>query len=49
MQVGIAPISIGWVIAILVLLLVVVFAVVGEVDGKIILGLIGGLALARLL
>ena len=42
-------ITIGWLIALFILLLVAVFLVVGLPDPKVVLFLIGGLALARLL
>ncbi len=43
-------ITIGWLIALLVLILVIVFLVIGgPTDPKIILFLIGGVALARLI
>lgn len=48
MQVGIAPVTIGFVIAIIVLVIDVVFMALGTVDFKI-GGLIAGLAIARLL
>jgi hypothetical protein len=41
-------ITVGWIIALLVLLLCIVFAVVGQLD-YLHAGLIGGVALARLL
>jgi hypothetical protein len=44
----IAPISIGWLIAILVLLIDVVFLATGQIELKVGL-LVGGLAIARLL
>lgn len=44
---GIAPISIGWLLAILILVLVIVFYATGQLDAKLAL-LIGGLAVARL-
>lgn len=42
------PITIGWVIALIVLLLVIIFAVLNTVP-LIVAALIGGVALARLL
>jgi hypothetical protein len=42
-------ITLGWLIALLILLLTIVFLVVGLPDPKVILFLIGGLALARLI
>ncbi len=43
-------ITLGWVLALLILLLVIVFLVIGgPTDPKIVLLLIGGLALARLI
>lgn len=42
-------VTIGWVLALLILLLAIVFLVVGVPDPKVPLFLIGGLALARLL
>jgi hypothetical protein len=42
------PVTVGWIIALLVLLLCIVFAVVGQLD-YLHAGLIGGVALARLL
>lgn len=47
MQVGIAPISLGFVLAIIALVLDVVFAALGQVDLKVGV-LIGILAVARL-
>lgn len=44
----IAPIGIGWVLAVLVLLVDVVLMVIGNIDLKVGL-LIGGLAIARLI
>lgn len=40
--------TVGWVIALIVLILVVVFAILGSLDYKLAL-LLGGLAVARLL
>ncbi len=48
MQIGLPPVTIGWVIALLVLILCIVFAALGQLP-LIIAGLIGGVALARLL
>jgi len=48
MQWTLAPVGPGWIIAILVLILCVVFAVLGRLD-FLLAGLIGGVALARLL
>ena len=42
------PVTIGWIIALLVLILCIVFAVLGRID-FLLAGLIGGVALARLL
>jgi hypothetical protein len=47
--VGSYPITLGWVIAFLVLILVIVFLVVGVPNPQTVLFLIGGVALARLL
>lgn len=44
---GIQAIGIGWLIAVLVLVLVIVFWATGQLDAKLAL-LIGGLAVARL-
>jgi hypothetical protein len=41
------PITIGWIIALLVLILCIVFAAIGRLD-FLTAGLIGGVALARL-
>jgi hypothetical protein len=49
MQVGLAPITIGWILALLVLILAIIFAVIGLPDPRVPLFLIGLLALARLL
>jgi hypothetical protein len=49
MQVGLAPITIGWVLGLLVLVLAVIFAFIGVPDPKVLLLLIGLLGLARLL
>ena len=46
--VAVAPVTLGWILALLVLILVVVFAFVGVPDPKVILILIGALAVARL-
>jgi uncharacterized membrane protein (DUF485 family) len=43
------PVTIGWIIAILVLILAIVFAIIGVPDPKVVLLLIAGLAVARLL
>src|SRR5579871_6380284 len=43
------PVTIGWIIAILVLLLAIIFAVIGLPDPRVVLILIAGLAVARLL
>jgi hypothetical protein len=42
-------ITLGWILALFILLLTAVFLVVGLPDPKVVLFLIGGLALARLL
>ena len=47
MQIGIAPIGLGFVIAIIVLIIDIVFLALGQVDLRI-GGLIAGLAIARL-
>jgi hypothetical protein len=47
MQVGLAPFSLGFIIAIVILVLVLILAIIGQMDWKI-AALIGGLALARL-
>jgi hypothetical protein len=47
MQWTMPPITIGWIIALLVLILCIVFAAIGRLD-LIIAGLIGGVALSRL-
>jgi hypothetical protein len=44
---GIQPISIGWLIALIILIVVVVLVVTSAIDTKLAL-LIGGLAVARL-
>jgi len=48
MTVGLAPITLGWILALLVLVLSVVFLFVGLPDPKVTLALIGLLAIARL-
>jgi len=50
MQIANAPtwLNVGWLIALIVLLLCIVFAAVGQLDYKL-AGLIGGAALARLI
>jgi hypothetical protein len=48
MQFTVPAITIGWLLALVVLLLCVVFAAIGRLD-FVIAGLIGGVALARLL
>ena len=48
MQFTMPPVTIGWIIALLVLILCIVFAVIGRLD-FVLAGLIGGVALARLL
>jgi hypothetical protein len=47
--VGNYPITLGWVLAFLILVLTIVFLVVGQPNPQVPLLLIGGLALARLL
>lgn len=47
MNLSLPPITVGWVIALLVLILCVVFAAIGKED-VVLLALIGGAALARL-
>jgi hypothetical protein len=49
MQVGLQPISIGWILGLLVLVLAIIFALIGVPDPKVVLLLIGLLGLARLL
>ena len=49
MQVGIAPVTIGWILALLVLILAIIFAVVGLPDPRVVLLLIALLGAARLL
>jgi hypothetical protein len=48
MQFTMPPVTIGWIIALLVLILCIVFAVIGRLD-FLLAGLIGGVALSRLL
>jgi hypothetical protein len=48
MNLALPPVTVGWIIALLVLILCIVFAVVGQLD-YLHAGLIGGVALARLL
>ena len=48
MQVQMAPVTIGWIIGLLVLILAILFGFLGVPDPKVILLLIGLLALARL-
>jgi hypothetical protein len=43
------PITLGWLISIVVLLLAIIFAIIGLPDPKAVLFLIGLLALARLI
>jgi hypothetical protein len=47
--VGTYPITLGWVLAFLILILCIVFLVIGVPDPKVPLFLIGGLALARMI
>jgi len=49
MTVGLAPMTIGWILGLLVLILAIIFAFLGVPDPKVILLLIGLLGLARLL
>jgi len=42
------PVTVGWILALLVFILCIVFAVIGRLD-FVLAGLIGGVALARLL
>jgi hypothetical protein len=49
MQLGMAPVTIGWVLALLVLVLAVVFIFVGTPDPRVPLALIAILAVARVL
>jgi hypothetical protein len=49
MQVGLAPITVGWIIGLLVALVAVIFIVVGVPDPKVPLILIALLGLARLI
>jgi len=48
MQVGLAPVTIGWIIALVVLVLAIILIVVGQLP-IVVGGLIAGVALARLL
>lgn len=48
MQFTMPAVTIGWIIALLVLILCIVFAVLGRLD-FLVAGMIGGVALARLL
>jgi hypothetical protein len=48
MQFTVPPITVGWIVALLVLILCIVFAAIGRLD-FVLAGLIGGVALARLL
>jgi len=48
MQVQMAPVTIGWIIGLLVLILAILFGFLGVPDPKVILLLIGLLGLARL-
>jgi len=48
MTVGLAPMSLGWILGLLVLILAIIFGFLGVPDPKVILLLIGLLALARL-
>ena len=43
------PVTLGWILAILILLLAIIFLVIGLPDPKYILLFIAGLAIARLL
>jgi len=47
--VGNVAITVGWLLALVVLILCIVFLVIGVPDPKVVLFLIGGVALARLL
>jgi hypothetical protein len=49
MQFAVAPITVGWVLAFLVLILAVIFVVIGLPDPRALLGLVALLAAARLL
>jgi len=42
------PVTIGWILAILILLLAIIFAIIGLPDPRVLLVMIAGLALARL-
>ena len=46
--VAFAPVTLGWLIAIIVLLLAIIFAIIGLPDPRVVLLLIAGLAVARL-
>ena len=48
MQVGLQPVSIGWILALLVLILAVIFLFIGVPDPKVPLIMIALLGLARL-
>lgn len=48
-QVAAPVFSLGWLVALLVLILAIVFLVIGGPDAKVLLFMIGGLAVARLL
>ena len=47
--VAFAPVTLGWILAVLILILSIVFLIVGLPDPKYILLFIAGLAVARLL
>ena len=49
MSVGLAPVTIGWILGLLALILAVVFLVIGLPDSRALLALIAILAVARLL
>ena len=49
MKVAVQPITLGWIIAIIVLILAVVFGFIGVPDPRVVLLLVGALAVARLL
>jgi hypothetical protein len=42
------PVTIGWILAILILVLAIIFAIIGLPDPKVLLLMIAGLAVARL-
>ncbi|HYW89271.1 MAG TPA: hypothetical protein VFB50_15980 [Chloroflexota bacterium] len=49
MQLTVAPVTIGWIIALITLIVCVVLVIIGLPDARVLIGLIAALAVARLL